>query len=155
MYSKEIIERFLSKVEKIPFHECWEWAGCKTHQGYGRFWLNGKINESHRASYEIHNGPIINDLCVLHKCDNRSCVNPRHLFLGTRTDNHKDMMKKGRNIASCGEKNGFSKLKEFQVLEIRKAYKEKTLSTRKLAKKYGVSKFAIDCVIYRKRWQHI
>jgi hypothetical protein len=94
-----IEERFWSKVEMIPFHDCWEWVGCKVPAGYGQLRLGGKKEPNlfaHRVSYVIHNGEIGKGLFVLHKCDNPSCVNPRHLFLGTHQDNMNDMKAKGR-----------------------------------------------------------
>lgn len=91
-------ERFLRKVELIPFHTCWEWMGCLSTHGYGMFrmaWPENAMN-AHRASWLIHVGVIPDGLFVLHKCDNRSCVNPDHLYLGTVNDNFQDWIKRGR-----------------------------------------------------------
>lgn len=76
---------------------CWQWTGRIRDGGYGRMKLNGKETRAHRVSWLIHKGDIPNGLCVLHRCDNRLCVNPKHLFLGTRRDNYEDMKKKGRH----------------------------------------------------------
>lgn len=78
---------------------CWGWEGSKDTGGYGRLWIAGKTFAAHRISWELTNGAIPLGLLVLHRCDNRECVNPAHLFLGTHTDNMRDKMAKGRHVA--------------------------------------------------------
>ncbi len=82
----------------VKTESCWEWVGYKTpDQGYGQIAVNGKRRRRvHRVAYELNYGPVPPGLCVLHRCDNRTCVRPDHLFLGTNQDNSDDMIAKGR-----------------------------------------------------------
>ena len=99
-----------------PNSGCWLWIGSTSH-GYGQTNINGRPQRTHRVSYEYHIGPIPDDQCVLHKCDNPPCVNPSHLFLGSQQENLKDMKVKGRGIK--GEMQGQAKLKAKDIPYIR------------------------------------
>lgn len=94
--------RFFEKVQKGQENECWLWTACRNDQGYGSaFTPRGTHDKAHRVSWELHFGPIPpgqgpHGTCVLHRCDNPSCVNPNHLFLGTNRDNAIDRQRKGR-----------------------------------------------------------
>lgn len=90
---------------------------------------------------------------MLHKCDNRKCVNPNHLFLGTNQDNVQDMLNKNRQLK--GESHGKSTLTEADVLQIRELHATGKYSMRALGRMFGVTHLAIHCVVYRKTWKHI
>ena len=108
---------FFDKIEKTE--TCWLWTGAIVSGGYGNFNLYGKFWPAHRLMWVISNGDIPLDKCVLHKCDIRKCVNPDHLFIGTRKDNADDMVKKGRQRGHKWDKNGRAKLTRSQVKELR------------------------------------
>jgi hypothetical protein len=93
----DIGHRLEEKTLPVPEAGCHIWMGRSGGKGYGGFKLKGKILLAHRVSWEYHNGPIPDGLCVLHKCDTPLCINPNHLFLGTIADNNKDCARKGRN----------------------------------------------------------
>lgn len=158
--------RFWKLVDKTEY--CWNWNSC-TKNGYGRFCLSGKDYPSHRVSWTIENGNIPESLCVLHKCDNPSCVNPIHLFLGSHKDNMMDMENKGRgnhphgdnhparknpHYLKRGESNPKSKLNEEKVRRIR-TLRESGIGYREIATEYGVTKAAVRFIVQRKSWKHI
>lgn len=109
VYPLSVNERFYKKIRKTK--KCWEWLGSKTKKGYGNFSIGQKQIRAHRFSYELYKTKIINDLHVLHRCDNPCCVKPSHLFLGTNKDNVKDSVMKDRRI----------KIPFKQVVRIRRA----------------------------------
>lgn len=153
---KSIVDRFYKLVDKTSI--CWNWIGSKYKNGYGSFgvgiWREGTFKNAyaHRISFELHNGPIPPGLCVLHKCDNRGCVNPSHLFLGTQAENIRDMVMKKRH--DFGEKNAMAKLKESDIHEIRKLSHE-GMTQKEIASHFPVKEDAIGAIIRGENWKHI
>lgn len=125
---------------------CWEFIGGRIPDGYGMLKVDGEQRRAHRVAYELWCGPIPEGLNVLHKCDNRACCNPVHLFLGTQQDNIADMVAKGRQRfgvnPALGVLNGRSRLSEDEVRSIRQ-YLDLGLSERQVANKFYVSRGAI------------
>ena len=151
-----IERRFWSKVELIPFHTCWEWAGSLDREGYGRLRQGGKFGANtilvHRLSWLLHNGELPKaPLTLRHTCDNRSCVNPDHLLPGTQADNNKDMFDRGRWTPIKGEKHWNARLEESQVREIRGSSESGVV----LAHRYGVTPQMICRIRKRHAWRHI
>ncbi len=99
-----LLERFESKWTPEPNTGCWLWIGSIDTGGYGSIRI-GKLKIASRVSYELHVGPIPDGMCVCHRCDVRSCVNPAHLFLGTHKANMDDKSQKGRGIWLFGERH--------------------------------------------------
>lgn len=148
-------ERFWEKVDKKSDDECWEWLAHKDVKGYGIF--NGKFStKAHRLSWFYLNGEVPKNLLVCHKCDNPSCVNPNHLFLGTNKDNMRDMFSKGRNFDYTkrrGENNYFSILSEKQVKAIKFLYNSGQFSTYYLSDIFNVSRNCISKIIHKETWK--
>lgn len=131
---------------------CWLWNGSKYKSGYGFIKHEGKITAVHRFLYQTFFGPIDKNLVCCHKCDIRNCINPAHIFIGTRDDNQKDMRDKGRSAK--GSRNGTAKLKDEDILNIRKMYSEGMLQ-REIANIYKMSQPVIGKITRRVTWRHI
>lgn len=147
-------ERFWKFVEPIPEGDgCWIWTGSQTPKGYGYFWFTGgKWRSAHRASWEIHNGPIPDGLHVLHRCDNPPCVNPAHLFLGTGLDNSRDCYRKGR--AKLGAQRFGAKLDDAKVIEIRRRLANKEQQAA-IAREFGISTAVLYNIRMGIKWKHV
>jgi HNH endonuclease len=166
--SKTFPQRFWKKVDKngpIPPHrpelgKCWKWLGMKLPgkrpYGYiGRGSAKAGKETAHRSSWILHNGPIMNGLHCLHKCDNAECTNPEHLFLGTPKQNTQDMIQKGRmNTGNhVGEHNGRAKTNYETVVKIRAAYVPWNITKKQLAKQFGVSVQSVKAIVEHKMGQ--
>ena len=148
-------ERYLECVDRRGDDECWPWTG-RTTGGYGKFMASCSGGRSvdvlaHRFGYELASGPIPDGLLVCHRCDNPPCQNPRHLFLGTISDNNADMAAKGR--APRGERRWNARLTVAAVRDIRA--RSSTVAQVDLAAEYGVSRAAIYRVVSRQTWRHV
>lgn len=137
------------KVERKATEECWLWLGAKNNAGYGNIRVNKKYTNAHRIAYQIYFGEIKKGLVVCHKCDNPSCVNPYHLFIGRPIDNDADKVKKNRHI--YGMKHPLSKLTDKQVLKIRM----ESGSHQSIANRYNVSRRLIGMIKQGSIWKHL
>lgn len=144
------MDEFWNKVDEGEADECWEWKGNIHQYGYGRILVDGTLKLAHRVSYRINKSDP-GEMCVLHKCDNPPCVNPNHLFLGTREDNNKDAARKGRTVNHSGESNPNVELTDKDVQEIRQL--PDNIPNREIAQRYGVSTSTIGCIIRRETWK--
>jgi len=141
-------ERFESFVMPVPWSGCHEWMGFIPENNYGRFRIGNKMPLAHRIAYELYIGPIPKGLHVCHTCDNRRCVNPFHLFVGTAKDNAQDKVSKGRSLA--GESHNLAKLTRDQVEAIR----EDERFQFEIAADYGVSQSQVSNIKRGKRWEN-
>mgnify|MGYP001213333075 CR=1 FL=1 len=147
---KLLEERFWEKVNKTE--TCWLWTASVGSHGYGVIGIGKRCEGtacSHRYSYELNCGPIPPDMQVLHKCDNRRCVNPSHLFLGTQDDNIKDCISKRR--LAVGVRHGRARLTESDIISIR----SDTRRPEVIGLEYGVSLSHVNSIKRRTFWSHI
>lgn len=131
---------------------CWNWTKSRNFFGYGWIWFGEKLRKTHRVVYSIvHNEELTREDFVCHSCDNPSCCNPEHLFLGNHDENMKDMVDKKRS--GRREDHSQAKLTFDQVREIRQKYRSMKISQRGLAKQYGVDQALICKIIQNKLWK--
>lgn len=147
--------RFFRKVQ-ADGGGCWPWKGWKNREGYGRFWLGGRDMTAHRvallmAGVEVQKGK---DAC--HRCDNKSCVRPAHLFVGSRSENILDCFRKGLHNTARGARSWNAKLSDEAVSTIRALYvPHGQWNQNSLAKRFGVSQSCIWSVLKGKAWGHV
>lgn len=143
--------RFWVRVDKCGGDGCWNWTGGCNAYGYGAFGVTSKdIRGAHRYAWELTTGvPLEPTQCLLHSCDNRKCVNPNHLRIGTRPENSKDMVR--RNRSTRGSRAKDSKLTERDIPIIRadaRLFKD-------IAAEYGVNPSVVSRIKARKVWRHV
>jgi hypothetical protein len=150
-YEIGIHERLKSKIVENKSTGCHEWTGCTTG-GYGQIEHNGKLDYTHRIAWKLLHGEIPDGLHVLHKCDNRKCVNPKHLFLGTHQDNIRDMIEKNRQAR--GSKCGSAILHENDISQIRKRFANGN-SNKLIGIYFGVAPKTISNIKTGVTWKHV
>jgi len=147
--------KFWEKVYIPSLLACWVWQGYKNPQGYGQLHVADRRQvRAHRMAWEIVYGPIPKGLHCLHKCDNPSCVNPSHLYIGTNLDNVRDRMNRNRQSYTKGEKNGKSKLTDDKVKEIRDLLKAGH-TQQSVANQFNVSRPLIGYIKRGVIWKHL
>lgn len=145
-------ERFYAKVEKTA--TCWLWKGQVNKKGYGVFGSRGAPTTiASRLAYILEHGPISDRIFVLHRCDNPPCVNPAHLFLGTKQDNANDMVAKRRHLH--GERNPHAKLTADLVREIRRRFQEDGMRQVDIASETGIDKRRINSIVHYRTWKYV
>lgn len=163
-HQDRVIKRFWPKVQINADSGCWEWTGARDRKGYGLISIGsgpGYLNRAHRVSWMIAYGSLPRRWWVLHRCDNRRCIYPGHLFLGTCQMNHDDMRRKGRGATrdaivahrrkNNGSRNGQAVLDEYAVIQIAQMIKDGVIR-RVIASKFGVGLACIGAIASGDTW---
>jgi hypothetical protein len=148
---RDTTERFEGFVDRSG--ECHVWTGCKTKNGYGRFQVGGRVRRAHRMAWELANGPVPSGLVVCHHCDNPTCVNLTHLFIGTTQDNVSDKVSKGRHAR--GEMIARAKMTAEKVQVLRFLRSATTLRLDDLAMLFGLSFGGVRSILDGRCWAHV
>lgn len=144
----------MRRVHIEPYSNCWLWDGSASKDDYGVIGYKGTPTVYvHRLMFLIANGHLPSDLCVLHKCDNTRCCNPRHLFPGTHADNMRDCFEKGRRPR--GMRHWKAELTDAKIIEIRRFRNEDGLKLSELAARFGVSYSQIWRIVHNNNWRHV
>jgi hypothetical protein len=152
-HAEPIITRLWKLCEPEPNTGCWLWTITRNRKGYGLVTAGGKTRHAHRVAYELAVGPIPSDMCVLHKCDMPSCINPAHLFLGTNADNMADRDRKHRQMR--WERHFLAKLNRAAVLDIRARWQAGGITKQALADEYEVDPRTIAAVVEGRTWKEV
>ena len=147
------MKRFWEKVDKSGGPDvCWPWLSSLIYSGYGMFWMNGRARIAHRIAYQISTGNDPGELEVMHSCDNRKCVNPAHLSIGTHQDNMTDAVMKRR--FPRGEAKPAAKLTDNIVRQIRQLRSD-GMKLQKIADIYSTDTGRVSRIVNRKIWTHV
>lgn len=152
------VARFRAGYQEGAPGDCWDWQRSVGGPGYGQIRIRGATVTTHRLAYRLAHGPIPAGFLVCHRCDNKRCVNPAHLFLGTHRDNSRDMISKSRHWlqknpgAVCGPNNPAARLSPDEVLVIRKAATAGA-RVRDLARKFGVTDTTVRGILCGRIWK--
>ncbi len=149
--SDRLPERFWAKTERREPDSCWPWRGAIGARGYGSIRCFGRSVAAHRVAWFLANSEWPR-LFVCHHCDNRRCINPAHLFVGTAKDNTQDMLRKGRHRVLRGEECPRARLSREDVIEIRTRHAA-GLPQAAIGKVFAISKAHVSGIVNRKRWQ--
>lgn len=143
--------KFLANVVKNE-SGCWVWSGRPNSSGYGRFTFNKAADTAHRWAYRLFKGEDPGALYVCHSCDNKMCVNPEHLWLGTLQDNIRDMVKKGRQAKGARRHN--ARLDDVRARAVKELHKI-GVPQNEIAAFFGIHKATINDVATGKTWRHV
>lgn len=149
------METIWLRIDRRGDEDCWEWIAGKDAQGYGVCKFMGRPVKAHRLVYSFYRGTIPDGMVCCHKCDNRSCVNPNHIFLGTHEENMADRNKKGRQCK--GSDTPFSKLTEEKVIKLRKRWKKGSHKhgASQMARELGLDAQTVLKAVKGKNWKHV
>lgn len=148
--TQPVRDRFMAKVDTSGgLFACWPWTGAVDEKGYGRFMLEGRNQRAHRVALALDGRPVPVGFDGCHACDNPPCVNPAHLWPGSRLENVRDASAKGRRASVAGERNPRARLTPSQVVEIRERASERRID---LAREFGVARSTIQSLITGGNW---
>lgn len=152
---QDTIIDFLSKFRVDATTGCWMWTGRQTKGGYGQISVSGKTMYAHRWAFAHYNDDLSDHLCVCHECDHPGCVNPEHLFLGTRGDNNRDCSAKGRSFIPRGSLHPRAKLNEEIVKVVRARLGTTREKVASVARELGVSAQSLRRAVKGLSWRHV
>ena len=145
---------FWNRINKDTADGCWLWTASTYHDGYGQFYDETHTPwRAHRFAYTMTHGPIPDGLQCLHKCDNRRCCNPSHLFLGTNAENRQDSVAKGRH--AYGSKHTSAKITESDVMAMHELRKSSRISCQKIADRFGICQAHCSDILNGRKWRHV
>ena len=144
-----------SAMEITGVTGCWPWKGWRSPKGYARITIEGRVHTATRIIYTLFFGPYARTLKCCHACDNRICVNPYHLFIGTVADNNADMKRKGRYVNPVGECHGQAKLTADKVKRARILFANNECTISQLAREYGVTYGVVKRAVTKQAWRHV